>query len=83
MMEEQLSFQPLQNHILKPPFLLTETSTTTMLKRDQTETKDLTGRSSLSSKTTTGLAMSKNGNWRDIRLKPTIFGDLLILPDIA
>jgi hypothetical protein len=82
-MEEQHSSQLLLNHTSKPLSLLIVTSTIIMHKRDQMETKDGRGRSLPLFKTTTGLVMSKSGSLKDIRLKPTIFGDLLILPDIA
>lgn len=54
-----------------------------MVQKDQQETKDLIKKGSHLFKTTTGLVMNKNGNYRDIRLNLTTSGDLLTPLDIA
>jgi len=76
-MEELLSFQPLLNHILRPPFRLIVILIIIMLKKDQLETKDLINKSLLSSKTTIGLVMNKSGSYRDTRLNLSPSGNLL------
>lgn len=83
-MEEQHLFQPLSSHISKPLFQLSEIYIIKlMVQKDQQETKDLIKKGSHLFKTTTGLVMNKNGNYRDIRLNLTTSGDLLTPLDIA